>query len=98
MTHRGIALDHRANSGVIAHVVTGLIFGLGIGTLGYALRLPPQCAADAKASGATTTRNMIGADGPRIYSLRDYGSDWWFGVWRADEDARWSRAAYDHFG
>src|SRR5690349_12579635 len=27
---------------VLAHSLTGIIFGLGIGTLGYALRLPPD--------------------------------------------------------
>lgn len=83
---------------VLAHFVTGIIFGLGIGTLGYALRLPLHCAAQAEASGATKTRNIKGAEGPWTYSLSDYGSDWWFGIWRPEEDARWSRAAYDHFG
>src|SRR5215813_4718265 len=34
---------------VLAHSATGIIFGLGIGTLGYALRLPPACESEAHA-------------------------------------------------
>src|SRR5215467_14255635 len=37
---------------ILAHPATGIIFGLGIGTLGYALRLPPECAREAQAAGA----------------------------------------------
>ena len=83
---------------VLAHSVSGIIFGLGIGTLGYALRLPPALSAEAMASGATQTRTWTAPDGPRTYSLAKYGPDWWFGLWRTDEDERWSRAAYDYFG
>ena len=83
---------------VLAHSATGVIFGLGVGTLGYALRLPPPIAAQAAAAGAAQTREWKGPDGPMRWSLADYGPDWWFGRWRKDEDARWSRAAYDHFG
>ena len=83
---------------VLAHSRTGIIFGLGIGTLGYALRLPPPLGAEAAAAGASQTREWTGPEGPAVFSLADYGPDWWFGRWRADEDRRWSEAAYAHFG
>jgi hypothetical protein len=83
---------------VLAHSQTGIIFGLGIGTLGYALRLPPPIGAEARAAGASQTRAWTGPEGPAAFSLADYGPDWWFGRWRADEDRRWSHAAYAHFG
>lgn len=83
---------------VLAHSETGIIFGLGIGTLGYALRLPPLIVAEAAASGATQMREWRGPKGPVTYSLAEYGPDWWFGRWHADEDRRWSQAAYAHFG
>jgi hypothetical protein len=82
---------------VLAHSDTGIIFGLGIGTYGYALRLPPDCVRDAQASGAQQTR-AVGAKKDETYSLSEYGPDWWFGRWREDEDRRWSRAAYGYFG
>jgi hypothetical protein len=83
---------------VLAHSQTGIIFGLGIGTLGYALRLPPPIDAEARTAGASQTRAWTGPEGPAAFSLADYGPDWWFGRWRADEDRRWSHAAYAHFG
>jgi len=83
---------------VLAHSETGIIFGLGIGTLGYALRLPPPIGAEAMASGVTQARQWSSAEGPQAFSLSQYGPDWWFGRWRVDEDRRWSHAAYAHFG
>ena len=83
---------------VLAHSMTGVIFGLGIGTLGYALRLPPLVAAEAATAGATRTRPCVSLDGPVTFSLDAYGPDWWFGLWRSEEDHRWSHLAYEHFG
>jgi hypothetical protein len=83
---------------VLAHSESGIIFGLGIGTLGYALRLPPLISAEAMASGATQIRQWTGPEGPEAFALSDYGPDWWFGRWSAEEDRRWSNAAYAHFG
>lgn len=83
---------------VLAHSATGIVFGLGIGTLGYALRLPPLIGAEAMASGATQTREWTGPEGPLTFALSNYGPDWWFGRWSTDEDRRWSNAAYAHFG
>ncbi len=82
---------------VLAHSDTGIIFGLGIGTYGYALRLPPDCVGEAQASGAHQAR-AVGAKKDETYSLAEYGPDWWFGRWREDEDRRWSQAAYAYFG
>jgi hypothetical protein len=83
---------------VLAHAATGIIFGLGISTLGYALRLPPDLAREAQASGAQQARSGLGAQKDETYSLSDYGADWWFGRWREDEDRHWSQAAYVYFG
>jgi hypothetical protein len=83
---------------VLAHAATGIIFGLGIGTLGYALRLPPECVREAQASGAQQARSGLGVKKDETYSLAEYGPDWWFGRWREDEDRRWSQAAYVYFG
>jgi hypothetical protein len=82
---------------LLAHAASGIIFGLGIGTLGYALRLPPDLAREAQASGAQQARARLGAKKDETYSLADYGSNWWFGRWREDEDRRWSQAAYAYF-
>jgi len=83
---------------VLAHSETGIIFGLGIGTLRYALRLPPEFVREAQESGAQQTRSGLGLNKDETYSLTDYGPDWWFGRWREDEDRRWSLAAYVQFG
>jgi hypothetical protein len=83
---------------VLAHAATGIIFGLGVGTLGYALRLPPELAGEAEASGAQQARSGLGVKKDETYSLTDYGPDWWFGRWHEDEDRRWSQGAYVHFG
>jgi hypothetical protein len=83
---------------VLAHSVTGIIFGLGIGTLGYALRLPPEFMPEARAFGAQQTRSGLGAKKDETYSLGDYGPDWWFGLWREHLDRRWSQVAYVYFG
>jgi hypothetical protein len=83
---------------VLAHSESGIIFGLGVGTLGYALRLPPDYVRAAQTSGAQQTRSGLGAKKDETYSLADYGPDWWFGRWDEDEDRRWSQAAYVYFG
>jgi len=83
---------------VLVHAATGIIFGFGIGTLGYALRLPPEFVREAQASGAQQIRSGLGTKKDETYSLADYGPDWWFGRWHKDEDRRWSQAAYVHFG
>jgi hypothetical protein len=83
---------------VLAHSVTGVIFGLGIGTLGYALRLPAAAGAEAEAAGSKRERRYRGSEGEAVLSLTEYGADWWFGTWRDEEDRRWTRAAYDYFG
>jgi hypothetical protein len=82
---------------VLAHSQTGVIFGLGVGTLGYGLRLPPDLSAKAKSDGAKFSRQLRGLDGERTFSLHDYGDDWWFGRYAPEDDA-WARAAYDYFG
>jgi hypothetical protein len=83
---------------VLAHSLTGIIFGLGIGTLGYALRLPPEVSHDAELSGAQQIRSGLGLNRDETFSLKDYGPDWWFGRWREEEDRNWSQAAYVYFG
>lgn len=82
---------------VLAHSRSGVIFGLGIGTFGYGLRLPPSLSGEALAGGAMFEMPYRGLDGPRVFTLRDYGEDWWFGRFAAGDDA-WASAAYDHFG
>jgi hypothetical protein len=82
---------------VLAHSVTGIIFGLGFGTLGHALRLPPQTAVDAAAAGASQTFSYRAAAGQKTFSLLEYGPDWWFGSGDL-EGKLWALAAYEHFG
>ena len=83
---------------VLVHDVSGIVFGLGIGTLGFALRLPPTLWAEAGALGAKREANFQGFDGPEVLKLERYGPDWWFGRWEDARDMAWARAAYDHFG
>ncbi len=82
---------------VLAHSRSGVIFGLGVGTLGYGLRLPPALCGEALAAGAKVEVTYRGLDGPVVFTWRDYGEDWWFGRFTDSDDA-WARAAYDHFG
>jgi hypothetical protein len=82
---------------VLCHARSGVIFGLGVGTLGFGLRLPPELSKRARADGERFEATYRGLDGPKVFSLRDYGEDWWFGRW-AQTDTVWARAAYDHFG
>jgi hypothetical protein len=82
---------------VLAHARTGILFGIGVGTLGFGLRLPPDLSAAAQARGLSFTAGFRDLDGPQVFSLRDYGEDWWFGRWTPDDDV-WARAAFDFFG
>ena len=77
---------------VLAHPATGVIFGLAIGSFGYAIRIPDLIETDWP--GEIRYR---GPDGVEVFSLARYGSDWRFV--RPDGTAfAVARAAFDHFG
>ena len=85
---------------VLAHAVTGVIFGLAGGTV-YALRLPRPELAAALGAGAEQVHHFpaypaLGIDASTV-DLRELGPDWVFGRWDRNEPA-WCRAAFDAAG
>lgn len=77
---------------VLAHPVSGVIFGLGVGTLGYGLRLPevPERALDLQ------TKTYRGLAGPKTFDWSEYGTGWFFGDW-SEADVADARRAYEAF-
>lgn len=84
---------------VLAHPVSGIIFGLALGTLGIVLRLPGAEAGPAVAAGAVQSLTYKAGRGTKTLSMLDYGPDWWFfGLGHGEASDKFVRAAYEHFG
>lgn len=83
---------------VLVHRRSGVIFAFAGGSLTYALRLPETERAEAIRAGAKTVRDYpaypeLGIEASRL-DLADFGPEWVFGGWHADE-VRWCRAAFE---
>jgi hypothetical protein len=82
---------------VLAHSVTGIIFGLAVGTFGIVLRVPANATELAEAAGGTREWTYKAAQGEKTFSALKYGADWW--LFRPGRDASAAAAAaYEHFG
>lgn len=77
---------------VLAHPSTGVIFGLAIGSFGYALRITQGIKTEWPAE-----IRFRGFDGEETFSLAKYGLDWRF-VSPDGTAFEIARAAYDCFG
>ena len=78
----------------LVHPQSGIVFGFGFGTIGYALDVPEDCRAEAERRGLRNRREL-----PRSqpYDLGPLGAGWRFGKWR-EQETGWCRAAYDVAG
>jgi hypothetical protein len=77
----------------LVHPVSGVVLAVCYGTE-YALRIPRDAAAEARRLGARTVTAWT--DGGRANIQRDFGRDWIFGAWLAQERA-WCLAVYQTF-
>jgi hypothetical protein len=72
------------------HPRTGVVFGIGLGTIGLALRLPPSILAMADA--------MLEPRHPsQVFDISPAGPQWRFATWSKPE-AEWCRASYECAG
>src|SRR6266699_1248460 len=78
----------------LVHPHTGVIFGVGFGTIGFVLRLPPDLLANADPTLVPAVRQ--GNIGQR-FDIAPAGPEWRFMSSQAPED-EWCRAAYEYAG
>lgn len=86
---RGLVVGRPA----LVHPVTGIVFGLAVGTQ-YCLRLPDGLAAQAVGAGAKT--RTVWAGGKVFDTGLELGEDWVLGAWLAAEP-EWCRLACEKF-
>jgi hypothetical protein len=77
---------------VLVHPMSGVVFGLGVGTLGYGLRSP----SGSPDLGRAVQKTFVTSFGPRIFSWSTYGTGWAFGDW-TDADFALARDAWRGF-
>ena len=78
----------------LVHPDTGVVFAVGIGTIGHVIRLPPQVleAADPRHA-----RIVVSGNPGQTFDVGPAGPEWRFVSPRPPE-AAWCRAAYDFAG
>ncbi len=78
----------------LVHPDTGVVFAIGIGTIGHVIRLPPRVleAADPR-----HTRIVVSGNPGQTFNIGPAGPEWRFVSPRPPE-AAWCRAAYDFAG
>jgi hypothetical protein len=77
----------------LIHPGTGVVFAVGIGNIGRAIRLSPQVLKGADPRDASTVVRNPG----RTFDIGPAGSEWRF-ILRPAPEAAWCRAAYDFAG
>jgi len=77
----------------LVHPLTGVVFAVGIGTIGYAMRLPAEirAAAAPERASARITRNRT-----QTFDVSGAGPEWRFMM--PPTPAEWYRAAYEDAG
>ena len=75
----------------LVHPETGVIFAVGVGTLGMVMRLPGSVLATADPACASVT---AGGNPGRTFDISDAGPEWRF-VGRNAPKAEWTRAAFE---
>jgi len=78
----------------LVHPETGIVFAVGMGTIGFVMRLPPEVLAGVDPSQARVTLTF---NPNRRYDIGPAGPEWRFAFPPAPR-ADWCRAAYDFAG
>jgi hypothetical protein len=78
----------------LLHPGTGVVFAVGIGNIGHAIRLSPQVLEEADPRHATT---VVSRNPGQTFDIGPADSEWRFILPPAPE-AAWCRAAYDFAG
>ena len=78
----------------LVHPETGVVFGVGFGTLGYVMRLPPSILEAAAPDQAMI---VITGNPGQTFDIGPAGPEWRFVRAHAPE-ADWCRAAFDFAG
>jgi len=78
----------------LVHPDTGVVFAIGIGTIGHVIRLPPQVLEAAEPRHA---RTVVSGNPGQTFNIGPAGPEWRFVSPRPPE-AAWCRAAYDFAG
>jgi hypothetical protein len=78
----------------LVHPDTGVVFAIGIGTIGHVIRLPPQVLEAAEPQHAMT---VVSGNPGQTFNIGPAGPEWSFVSPRPPE-AAWCRAAYDFAG
>lgn len=78
----------------LVHPRSGVIFAMGIGTIGFVMRLPPHVL---DAADATTAPAMVTGNPGQTFDIAPAGPEWRFILHRAPE-VEWCRAAYQYAG
>jgi hypothetical protein len=78
----------------LVHPDTGVVFAVGMGTIGRVIRLPPQVleAADPRRA-----RTVVSGNPGQTFDIGPAGPEWRFSSAHAQE-AEWWRGAYDFAG
>jgi hypothetical protein len=78
----------------LVHPETGVIFSVGLGTIGYAMRLPP-CVLEA--ADADQAKTVVAGNPGQTFDITPAGPEWRFVRPRAPA-VDWCRAAYEFAG
>jgi hypothetical protein len=78
----------------LVHPDTGVVFAIGIGTIGHVIRLPPQVLETADPRHA---RIVVSGNPGQTFNVGPAGPEWRF-VSPQPPEAAWCRAAYDFAG
>jgi hypothetical protein len=78
----------------LVHPDTGVVFAIGIGTIGHVIRLPPQLL---NAEDLQHARTVVGGNPGQFFDVGPAGPEWRFVSAHARE-AEWCRLAYEFAG
>jgi len=77
----------------LVHPHAGVVFAVGVGTIGFVMRLPPDVL---QAAPARQARTVITGNPGQSFDIGPAGPEWRFISY--DAPAEWCRAAYDFAG
>lgn len=93
---RGLPTECRQvalGSPALVEPVSGVLLALAFGTA-YGVRLPPSVCSSGLPPGVRTETKWTGGGGMNIQ--QEFGRDWVFGAWAAEEE-KWCSQAFEEF-